>query len=114
MSSHTLCRKKVYRQLNYRQIMGIYVLKRHSKSSSSELNKIMGVRSWIYPKPGLKVARKLFHRKFVSQKYRWKLYTAREIGLKNAYKISQNAFIASRNVPNMYTGLFIYVQSNEK
>ena len=28
--------------------------------------------------------------------------------------MSQNAYIASRNVPNMYIGLSIYVQSNEK
>ena len=28
--------------------------------------------------------------------------------------MSQNAYMASRNVPNMYIGLFIYVQSNEK
>ena len=33
---------------------------------------------------------------------------------KNAYKMSQNAYIASRNSSNMYIGLFIYVQSNEK
>ena len=43
MPSHTLCRKKVYRQFNYCQIMGIFVLKRHLKSSSSELSNIMGV-----------------------------------------------------------------------
>ena len=28
--------------------------------------------------------------------------------------MSQNAYIANRNVPNMYIGLFVYVQSNEK
>ena len=28
--------------------------------------------------------------------------------------MSQDAQIANRNVPNMYMGLFIYVQSNEK
>ena len=28
--------------------------------------------------------------------------------------MSQNACIASRNVPNMYIGLLLYVQSNEK
>ena len=28
--------------------------------------------------------------------------------------MSQNAYIASKNVPNVYIGLFIYVQSNEK
>ena len=28
--------------------------------------------------------------------------------------MSQNAYIARRNVPNMYIGLFVYVQSSEK
>ena len=43
MPSHILCRKNVNRQLNYCQIMGICVLKRHLKSSSSEVNKNMRV-----------------------------------------------------------------------
>ena len=28
--------------------------------------------------------------------------------------MSQNAYIARRNVPNMYISLFVYVQSSEK
>ena len=106
--------KKIYLQLNYCQIMGICVIKRHLKSASIELNKNIGVWSWIYSKVELKVARKTIHWKFVSQNYRWNLYVRREKGWKNVYKMSRNAYIVSRNVPNIYIVLFIYIQLNEK
>ena len=35
-------------------------------------------------------------------------------GLKKCMQMSQNAYIASRNVLNIYAGLFIYVKSNKK
>ena len=35
-------------------------------------------------------------------------------GLRNAYKMSQNAYTASKNVPNMYIGPLTYVQSSKK
>ena len=88
MPSHTLCRKNVNRQLNYCQIMGICVLKRHLKSSSSEVNKNMRVWNWIYPKVGLKVVRKTISQKICLAK---KLYAGREKYWKNAYKMSQDA-----------------------
>ena len=114
MPSNTLCQKKTLPSIKLLSNNGNMCNKKAFKICINWIKQNIGVWSWIYPKVELKVARKTIHRKFVSQNYRWKLYVRREKGWKNVYKMPRNAYIASRNVSNMYIVLFIYTQLNEK